>query len=310
MLILFIKFIAAVLADRALGEPRRWHPLVGFGWLASHIETEVRKRLGDGVAAGAVAWTLAVLPLAALAWALRVSHPAAHWLVDIGLLYLAIGASSLADHAQAVARPLQAGELDSARVAVSYIVSRDTDGLNDTEVATAAVESVLENGNDAIFAAVFWFLLLGGPGVLLFRLANTLDAMWGYRNPRYLMFGRVAARMDDVLGWVPARLTALSYALIGHTRQALRCWKTQAPQWKSPNAGPVMAAGAGALGVSLGAAARYHGQLQQRPLLGCGPKPDASTVTQAVRLMHHALTLWLGVLALLALIEWLSGRLQ
>lgn len=301
MLILFIKFIAALLVDRLFGEPRRWHPLVGFGWLASHIEKGARKTLGDGILAGALAWAVAVLPWVALALALRQAHPLAHWLVDIALLYLAVGARSLVEHAEAISHPLELGNIEAARSALSWIVSRDTQALSETEIASATVESVLENGHDAIFAALFWFLLLGGPGVLLFRLVNTLDAMWGYRNTRYLQFGRAAARIDDILGWPSARLTALSYAIVGHTRQALRCWRAQAPTWKSPNAGPVMAAGAGSLNVTLGGRACYHGQWQQRPTLGCGPAADADAIARAIRLIRHTTWLWVGVLGALTI---------
>jgi len=129
-------------------------------------------------------------------------------------------------------------------------------------------------------------------------MSNTLDAMWGYRNERYNYFGWAAARLDDVLNFIPARLTALSYALLGHTRSALHCWWQQASAWESPNAGPVMAAGAGALCVKLGGAAIYHGKLEQRPPLGCGMAAGAADITRAVRLVRHTLYAWLAVITL------------
>ncbi len=280
--------LAAVLLDRWLGEPRRWHPLVGFGNLASMLEKKLNNR---HIASGLLAWLLVVGPWVALAFWLR---PFAPFAVDVALLYFALGAQSLAEHAEAVARPLREGRLDEAQTRVGWMVSRETSQLDESGVAKAGVESVLENGNDAIFGALFWFALLGGPGALLFRLANTLDAMWGYRTERYNLFGRFAARFDDLLNWLPARLTALTYALLGRTRTALACWKAQAPGWESPNAGPVMSAGAGSLGVQLGGAAIYHGQLEQRPPLGTGPAPVAADLGRAIALIRHSLYLWLA----------------
>jgi len=179
------------------------------------------------------------------------------------------------------------------------IVSRDTADLDEEGISRATVESVLENGCDAIFGALFWFVLAGAAGAVLYRLANTLDAMWGYRTPRYRDFGWAAARLDDLLNWLPARLTALSYVAMG-TKPALawRCWREQAPNWKSPNAGPVIAAGAGALGLALGGPARYHGEWQPRPALGEGLAPRAEDIGRAVALVRRALWLWLGVIAL------------
>jgi adenosylcobinamide-phosphate synthase len=281
--------LAAVVLDRLLGEPKRWHPLVGFGALANWLEKCLNQRT---LPAGLLGWTLAVLPLVGIAWWLR---PFAPFLVDVALLYFALGARSLAEHAEAVARPLREGRLDEARQRVGWMVSRDTAQLDESGIAKAGMESVLENGNDAIFGALFWFALFGGPGALLFRLANTLDAMWGYRTDRFNLFGRAAARIDDALNWLPARLTALTYALLGQTRKALACWKTQAPGWESPNAGPVMSAGAGSLGVLLGGAAIYHGHEEQRPPLGAGPAPVAADLGRAIDLIRHSLWLWLVV---------------
>lgn len=282
--------LAAVLLDRLLGEARRFHPLVGFGALAGWLEKRLNRR---SIAGGALAWLLAIGPWVALAAALR---PHAPFAVDVALLYFALGAQSLCEHAAAIARPLAAGDLTEARRRVGWIVSRDTTALDAAGVARAGVESVLENGNDAAFGALFWFALLGGPGALLFRLANTLDAMWGYRTERLNLFGRVAARADDLLNWPAARLTALTYALLGRTRTALACWRTQAPAWDSPNAGPVMAAGAGSLGVALGGAAIYHGQREERPPLGAGAPPTAADLGRAAGLVRRGLWLWLAAL--------------
>jgi adenosylcobinamide-phosphate synthase len=281
--------LSGTLLDRLLGEARRFHPLVGFGNLASAIEKRLNRRSLTG---GVLAWLLAVGPWVALAFWLR---PLAPFAVDVVLLYFAIGAQSLCEHAEAIAKPLREGRLDEARQRVGWIVSRETSALDESGVAKAGVESVLENGNDAIFATLFWFALLGGPGAVLFRLANTLDAMWGYRTERFNLFGRCAARFDDALNFIPARLTALTYALLGHTRNALTCWRAQAPGWDSPNAGPVMSAGAGSLGVLLGGAAIYHGQEEIRPPLGAGPAPVAADLSRAISLIRRSLWLWLAV---------------
>lgn len=306
ILALPIKFAAGIALDRLLGEPRRGHPLVGFGRWASGLEARLRPLLPTR-AGGVLAWLLAVIPWVAIAFWLRDLHPAAPWIVDIGLLYFALGARSLVQHAEAIAEPLEAGDLATARTRVGWIVSRDTAALDATGVARAATESVLENGNDAVFGTLFWFCVAGGPGALLFRLANTLDAMWGYRTERFLHFGWAAARLDDLLNWLPARLTACTYALLGRGRDALACWRAQAPAWDSPNAGPVMAAGAGALGVRLGGAAIYHGREEVRPPLGCGAAPDVRHLRAAIALVRHGMILWLALSTIVALVAHLLG---
>jgi len=285
----------AILLDRLLGEPRRFHPLVGFGSWAAAIEARLRRQAAQPLAQrliGVLAWLLALSPWLLLALWLRAELG---WAVDVLLLYFSLGARSLAEHAEAVAIPLAAGRLEEARARVGRMVSRDTSELDAHGVARAGVESVLENGNDAVFGALFWFVVAGGPGALLFRLANTLDAMWGYRTPRYRYFGWAAARLDDVLNYLPARLTALSYALLGRTRAALACWRRQAGAWDSPNAGPVMAAGAGSLGLVLGGSASYQGASEIRPWLGFGAEPVATDIRRAAALVRHALWLWLAL---------------
>lgn len=299
---LALAALVAVGLDRHFGEPTRWHPLVGFGRLAARLEAHWRPARGPRwqKILGIAAWAVAVLPWVALAFFLRGLLPS--WLVDCLALYFALGAQSLAEHVRRVEADLARGDLAAARCHVGWIVSRDTSTLDAGGVAKAAVETTLENGNDAVFGALFWFVLFGAPGAVLFRLANTLDAMWGYRNERFLHFGWAAARLDDALNYLPARLTALTYAAGGFTGRALRCWRTQAPRWDSPNAGPVMAAGAGSLGVELGGAAIYHGALETRPRLGEGRPAAPSDIGRALALVERGLLAWLLGLLLVALL--------
>jgi adenosylcobinamide-phosphate synthase len=298
-----LAMLAAVLLDAWLGEPRRLHPLVWFGRMVRRIEHHLH---ADRRPMGVLAWCLAVLPIVAVVSLGTRAGPWVRHVLDVAVLYLAIGLRSLGEHAMPVARALRERDLATARAAVGRMVSRDTGALDAPHVAAAASESVLENGNDAVFGALFWFALLGAPGAVLYRLANTLDAMWGYRTPRYERFGWMAARMDDVLNFLPARLTALSYVLLGDAQRAWRCWHRQAPAWDSPNAGPVMAAGAGALGVRLGGAAPYDGVWEPRPALGEGDAPDADTIVRALRLVRRGVVLWLVVVLLLGWL-WPGG---
>jgi adenosylcobinamide-phosphate synthase len=279
-----------------------------FGRLVRAIESRF---YADQRGAGVWCWSLAVLPVVGMTWlACAILGKTSSWLAfafEAVALYLTLGLRSLGEHALPVAAALETGDLPAARAAVGRMVSRDTHELDARHVAAAATESVLENGNDAVFGALFWFAVLGAPGAVLYRLANTLDATWGYRTARYERFGWAAARLDDVLNWLPARLTAVSYALFGDARRAWRCWRTQAPQWDSPNAGPVMAAGAGALGVRLGGAAPYDGVWEPRPLLGEGEPPDASTIPRALQLVRHGVVAWLLVALWLSAL-WVGGH--
>ena len=161
---------------------------------------------------------------------------------------------------------------------------------------------MLENGSDAVFAAIFWALLLGPYGAVLYRAVNTLDAMWGYRNARYLNFGWAAARFDDGLNWVPARLTAVTYTALGESVRAWQAW--QSHRWYSGNAGAVMASGAGALALELGGDATYGGRVKSRPVIGSGGAPTAADIERACALVNKGVWLWLATLACVALGTW------
>ncbi|MYM63161.1 adenosylcobinamide-phosphate synthase CbiB [Pseudomaricurvus sp. HS19] len=298
-----VLLMLGLLLDRLLGEPRRWHPLVGFGHLAAAVEKRLnrdtqpqRQRLLAGVAG----WCLLVLPLPLLLWQLPGEH-SFYWPLAVLSLWFSVGWRSLREHAIAVADAHRWGGLDAARQAVSRIVSRDTEPMDEPAVSRATIESVLENGSDAIFAPIFWFVLLGPAGAVGYRFANTLDAMWGYRTDRYEWFGKCAARMDDLLNWVPARLTAATYAAAGNWRTALSCWRQQSAACASPNGGVVMCAGAGALQVALGGGAWYHGQWQARPVMGCGDTATLPDVQSAVALVDRSVWIWVAVLVFVQL---------
>ncbi len=284
----------ALLLDRLLGEPRRFQPLVGFGRYAGWLERRLNR---GGRAGGVMALLLATLPLVGLAALLPSGWPGA--VAEVLLLYLAIGLRSLVQHGDAVAVALEEGDLPRARERVGRMVSRDTGQLDEPAVTRAAVESVLENGNDALFGALFWYLIAGAPGVVAYRLINTLDAMWGYRNERFARFGWAAARLDDGMNYLPARFAACGYALVGGGWGGWRCWRLQSAAWEGLNPGVVMAAGAGALGVRLGGGAPYHGRWRERPVLGEGEEPVAVDIRRASALVQHGALLWLGVVALI-----------
>lgn len=287
--------------DGILGEPRRYHPIVFFGQIANKVEKHTHGP-NRPIIRGIVAWLICVLPWLVLA-VLAQHFLQHHWLfVPVAgvTVYACIGWKSLAQHGLRVAEPLEQGEFQAARDSLRMIVSRDVSALDETGIANAASESMLENGADAIFAALFWFAVLGLPGVVLYRASNTLDAMWGYKNERYLGFGKWAARVDDLLNWIPARITVLAYAIasgsFARAQMALKCAWQQGRRWKSPNAGPVMAAGAAALGLTLGGMGIYHGILQDRGSLGAGRLARATDIKRAITLVNQAGGLWLILL--------------
>jgi adenosylcobinamide-phosphate synthase len=289
----------AVMLDFIFGEPKRYHALVGFGWIANVIESKLNPKnhqtLSRQRLLGMLGLLLLITPFLFLAFQLS-RIPTIGLITDTLLLYFALGHKSLHDHARAVSHALFNQDISGAKTAASYMVSRDSANV---EPISATIESVLENGNDGVFGALFWFFVAGGTGALAFRLINTMDAMWGYKTSRYYYFGWAAARLDDLVSYIPARLTALTYALLGHTRTAIRCWRQQAPLWDSPNAGPVMASGAGAMQVKLGGAACYHGEWHQRPILGEGKPPIVGDINQALKLVRHGVYSWL-IIALLS----------
>jgi adenosylcobinamide-phosphate synthase len=279
------------LADLAFGDPRRGHPVAGFGTAAAALE---RHTYRDSRAAGAVHTALLLSALAALGvTAERAARgPVTRALITAAATYTVLGGTSLARTGDDMADRLQCGDIDGARELLPSLCGRDPSALDADGLARAALESVAENTSDAQVAPILWGAIAGVPGLLVYRGANTLDAMIGYRSPRYEQFGWAAARFDDALNIVGARLAGLCVvAASGRPSATWRAWRADARKHPSPNAGVVEASFAGALGVRLGGPTQYPHQLEIRPTLGDGPVPTTADLHRGVRLSRRVQTL-------------------
>lgn len=295
---LIYTLILAILLDQWLGEPKKYHPLVFFGRWASYLESLLRKPNNKATTLkyyGLLAVMVLLIPLTGVVYLISQWQDVYFFIAPI-ILYFCIATKSLKQHANAVLIALNANDMPLAKQRLAMMVSRQTDTMTADEVRRATIESVLENGVDAIFSPIFWFIVAGPAGAILYRLSNTLDAMWGYKNQRYLYFGWAAARLDDVLNWLPARLTASSYILLGNSRQAISCWRQQAHLLDSPNAGVVMTTGAGALNLRLGGRAWYHGECKDKIFFGTQNRANNHDIHRANTLVEHTIFLWIVVL--------------
>lgn len=296
----------ALLLDAALGEPRalwtRWpHPVVlmgrAIGWCDARFNRGAARR-----ARGAA--VIAVLSGAAILLGLLIRA-----IPDFGLLEVLLGAvllaqRSLVEHVRAVADGLRRSLADGRR-AVARIVGRDTEAMGPPEVARAAIESAAENFSDGVIAPAFWFLLFGLPGILFYKLVNTADSMIGHRTPRHEQFGWAAARLDDLLNLIPARLTALLIALTNGWYDAAPILR-DAPRHRSPNAGWPEAALAPALDVALSGPRSYHGRKTDFPWVWPEGRRDigAAEIDAAAGALWRA---WWGLLAALVALAILAA---
>lgn len=301
--------------DLAFGDPRRAHPVAAFGKVAAALERALwrdHRAAGAGYTALCVGGT--VTAAAATLGALRRSPaPAAtRTALTAATVWTVLGGESLCREAEAVGAALESGDLAGARRRLPHLCGRDPQELDAAGIARAVVESVAENTSDAVVGALMWGVLGGVPGLAGFRAVNTLDAMVGHRSARHRRFGWAAARLDDVAGWPGARLTALLATLSGgDARGALRAWTADAGAHPSPNAGPVEAAFAGALGVRLGGTLSYGGRTEHRPVLNpAGRAVCCGDIRRFVRLSRRvgALALAVTVAGRLAVRCGLPGR--
>jgi len=271
-------------ADLVLGDPRRLHPVAGFGSLAARAEraayAPTRSR-GALVTAGLVAGATAAAELAAR----RASRPAAL----AATLWIALGGRSLRRESLRVAGLIDGGRLPEARASLRSLCGRDASDMEPGGLCRAVVESLAENTSDAVVGALVWGAAGGAPGVAAYRAVNTLDAMFGRRSERYAEFGWAAARLDDLMNWPAARLSAFIAALAaplvgGSPARTLRTVRRDGARHPSPNAGRIEAAFAGALDVRLGGTLAYEGRVEHRPHLGEGRRPDSGDIRRAARL--------------------------
>jgi adenosylcobinamide-phosphate synthase len=293
-------------ADLLLADPRRGHPVAGFGQAAAALENRLWR---DSRAAGVGYTLLAVGTATGLGTALHrltASHRLARTAVTAAATWAVLGGTSLDRAATTMAGHLEVGDLPAARAHLPTLAGRDPRDLGEPELVRATVESVAENTSDAAVAPLFWGAVAGLPGLLGYRAANTLDAMVGYRSARHEHFGWASARLDDALNWAPARLTAVLTVLTaplagGSAAGAWRTWRRDGAAHPSPNAGRCEAALAGALGVRLGGRNVYGSRVEERPTLGDGQPPVCTDVRRATRLSR---TVWTTAAALAA-----AGRL-
>ncbi|WP_051580025.1 cobalamin biosynthesis protein [Pseudonocardia acaciae] len=286
-----VGLLLGVAADAVFADPARWHPVAGFGRLAARLE---RRWYADSRLAGVghlAACAGAAVGVGAVVGRAVARRPALETVAVAAATWTVLGGASLAGEASALARALDAGDLPAARARIPRLCGRDPNALDAAGMARAGCESVAENTSDAVVAPLLWGAVAGIPGLLGYRAVNTLDAMVGYRSPRYGRFGWAAARADDLANLVPARLTAaLTVAAApllagpGSPAAAVRAWRRDARAHPSPNAGPVEATAAGALGVRLGGPTRYAHGTERRPTLGEGAAPTPADLRRAARL--------------------------
>lgn len=272
-------------ADSIFGDPRRGHPVAGFGGGAAALE---RLSYADSRVAGIAHTGLLLAALAAVGFLAERSR-SLRGLATAAATFVVLGGSSLCRTGAQMAELLTVDDVVGARRLLPSLCGRDPAVLDSAGLTRAALESVAENTSDAQVAPLLWGAAAGVPALLVYRGANTLDAMIGNRSPRYARFGWAAARLDDVLNFAAARVTgALTVVCApvvgGSPAGAVRAWRRDAARHPSPNAGVVEAAFAGALGVQLGGPTQYAHELEIRPTLGDGPPPDVSDLSRAVRL--------------------------
>ncbi|KVW94696.1 CobD/CbiB family protein [Thiobacillus denitrificans] len=259
---------------------------------------------------GAIAWALAVLPVLAGVWLvfalLDGISPVLGWIWNVAVLYFTLGFKYFSDAAEQIARLLRAGDIEGARARLDAWRGGDASQFSADDLARVTIEQVMAASHRQMFGVLLWFVLLSslGPvGAVLFRSASILARRWANANGH---FGVFAQRAFHVINWLPARLTALTYAIAGNFEDATYCWRTQASAWPETEEGVVLAAGAGAMGVRLGQSVNVGGEIVWRPELGTGQAPDADCIDSAVSMIWRGLAIWLVAGLLVVIAGWFA----
>ena len=299
----FFSLVLALLLEQ-------WRPLSDRRSLFVPVERYARfleRQFNAGESQhGAIAWVCAVVPAALIAWLvyallLRTS-PLLALAFDVGALYLTLGFRQFSHYFTDIQLALREDDLPRARSLLETWRAEPCETLSREEVVRLAIEEALAGAHRHVFAVMFWFIVLPGPaGAVLYRLAYFLKERWGPQlGPELERFGRFPALAFAVLDWVPARLTAITFAIVGDFEDAVYCWRSQSEQWGDPTTGVVLAAGAGALGVKLGNPYACRGTLVERPELGLGELADSAFLDSTVGLVWRSLVLWLALVLIVS----------
>lgn len=299
----FLALLAALLLEQAwpLRAENRLHD--GFSRYAQLLESQFN---GGQARHGAIAWMLAALPPVAavlilylVLWELS---PLAGWAWAVAVLYFTMGFRRFSHYYTEIQHALRDGEIGVARERLEKWREVSASELSAGEIARVTIEQGLIASHRHVFGTLFWFVALGPAGAVLYHSATALAEKWGWRaDTEALQFGRFATRAHYWLDWVPARLTAASFAVVGNFEDAVYCWREQSPLWSTGAYGYILASGAGALGVQLGGPLHQHGTLEYRPELGIGEEADREDLDVAVRLIWRALVLWMFLIFIASL---------
>lgn len=292
---ILIAIVLAVLLDRYLPDRQGIKPFTWYRDWAESIEERFNggKRT-HGIGAVLLATVPILLGMLLVRYVLGELSGVLRFAFDVFVLYLCLDIYRLGHAANAVSESLEAGNVADANGRLKELGGKAAPEQTEAAIARATIETVLKQGNSLVISPLFWFLLLGPFGAVLQRLSCILDVLWGHRYERFAEFGWAAARFDDVLGWIPARITAVSYALMGSFEDALHCWRRRMGIWSDINSGPLLASGFGAMHMQSCEALPEEGDYEPRPA-ELSVVPDAGHVRRVVALVWRVLLLWLAI---------------